>query len=56
MCQVTVVLEHRETCGVDSYPVPVSSEHVERIKWGDPLTKPTKNQKLNENEDHDLER
>ena len=35
-----------DLCGTDSYPVSVSSEHVERIERGDPLLpKPTKNPK-----------
>ena len=42
--------------GIDSYPVSVSSEHVERKERGDPLTKPTKNPKPNKNEGHELER
>ena len=42
--------------GTDSDPASVSSSHVERKERGDPLTKPTKNPKPNENEDHDLER
>ena len=42
--------------GIDSYPVIVSSEHVERKDPLDLLTKPTKNPKPNKNEDHDLER
>ena len=42
--------------GIDSYPISVSSEHVERKERGDPLTKPTKNQKPNKNEDHEIER
>ena len=33
--------------GIDSYPVPVSSSHVERTERGDPLTK---------HENHDTER
>ena len=45
-----------DLCGIDSYPVSVSSEHVERKERGDPLTKPTKNPKPNKNEDHELER
>ena len=45
-----------DLCGIDSYPVFVSSEHVEKKERGDPLTKPTKNTKPNKNEDHDLER
>ena len=45
-----------DLCGIDSYPVSVSSKHVERKERGDPLTKPTKIQKPNKNEDHDLER
>ena len=42
--------------GIDSYPVSVSSEHVERRERRDPLTKPTENPKPNKNEDHELER
>ena len=42
--------------GLDSHRAPVSSSHVERTERGDPLTKPTKSQKPNKNEDHDLER
>ena len=45
-----------DLCGIDSYPVTVSSKHVERKEQGDLLTKPTKNPKPNKNEDHDLER
>ena len=45
-----------DPCGIDSYPVSVSSTHVERKERRDLLTKPTKNQKPNKNEDHDLER
>ena len=45
-----------DLCGIDSYPVSVSREHVERKERRDPLTKPTKNPKPNENEDYDLER
>ena len=45
-----------DLCGIDCYPVSVSSEHVERKEWGDPLTKPTKNPKPNKNEDYELER
>ena len=45
-----------DMCGRDSYPVTVSSEHVERKERRDPLTKPTKNPKPNKNEDHELER
>ena len=54
-----------DLCGIDSYPVTVSSKHVEG-KHGETcvllepeeelLTKPTKNPKPNKNEDHDLER
>ena len=33
--------------GIESHPVSVSSEHVERKERGDPLTKPTKNPKPN---------
>ena len=36
--------------GIDSYPAPVSSAHLERTERGDPLTKP------NKNEDHEKER
>ena len=43
--------------GIDSYPVSLSSEHVERKERGDPLlTKPTKNPKPNKNEDNEKER
>ena len=45
-----------DLCGIDSYPVSVSSEHVERKERGDPLTKPTTIPKPNKNEDHELER
>ena len=45
-----------DLCGIDSFPVTVSSKHVERNERGDPLTKPTKNPKPNENEDHDQKR
>ena len=55
-----------DLCGIDSYPVTVSSKHVERQERGDLfssgtpeeelLTKPTKNSKPSKNEDHDLER
>ena len=45
-----------DLCGIDSYPVSVSSEHVARKERGDPLTTPTKNPKPNKNEDHELER
>ena len=45
-----------DLCGTDSYPVSVSSEHVERKERGDPFTKPTKNPKPNKNEDNELER
>ena len=45
-----------DLCGIDSYPVSVSSEHVERKERGDLLTKRTKNPKPNKNEDQDLER
>ena len=40
--------EREDLCGIDSYPVSVSSEHVERKERDDPLlTKPTKNPKPN---------
>ena len=42
--------------GIDSCPVPMSSEHVERKERCDPLTKPTKNPKPNKNENHEKER
>ena len=42
--------------GTDSYPVSVSSEHVERKERKDPFSKPTKNPKPNKNEDHEKER
>ena len=44
------------SCGKNSYPVTVSSEHVERKERQDLLTKPTKNPKPNKNENHDTER
>ena len=37
---------------IDSYPVSVSSEHVERKERRDPFTKPSKNPKPSKNEDH----
>ena len=46
----------RDVCGIDSYPVTVSSKHAEKKERRDPLTKPTKNPKPNKIEDHDLER
>ena len=45
-----------DLCGIDSYPVSVSSEHVERKERRDLLTKPTEKSKPNKNEDHELER
>ena len=45
-----------DLCGIDSFPVSVSSKHVGRKERGDLLNKPTKNPKPNKNEDHDLER
>ena len=42
--------------GIDSDPASLSSSHVERRERSDPLTKPTKNPKPNENEDHEKER
>ena len=46
-----------DLCGINSYPVSVSSEHVGKDKNGEtPLTKPTKNPKPNKNEDHEFER
>ena len=45
-----------DLCWTDSYPVSVSSEHVERKERGDPLTKPTKNPKPNKSDDHEIER
>ena len=41
--------------GIESYPVSVSCEHVERKERRDPFTKPTKNPKPNKNEDHEKE-
>ena len=59
----TTVLSDTETraredlSGISSHPVLVSSSHVERIEWGDPLlTKPTKNPKPNKNENPGTER
>ena len=56
----------RDLCGIDSYPAAVSSTHVDRRERrdlcscgapeGQLLTKPIKNAKPNENEDHDQER
>ena len=40
-----------DQCGIDSYPVSVSSKHVEMKERRDLLTKPTKNPKPNKNED-----
>ena len=34
-----------DLCGIDSYPVALSSKHVERKELGDLLTQPTKNPK-----------
>ena len=45
-----------DLCGIDSHPVSVSSEHVERKERRDPLTKPTQNPKPNKNEDNEKER
>ena len=42
--------------GKDSHPVSVSNENFWRKERRDPLTKPSKNQKPNKNEHHDLER
>ena len=42
-----------DLCGIDSYPVSVSSEPVELKERRDPLTMPTKNPKSNKNEDHE---
>ena len=42
-----------DLCRIDSYPVSVSSKHVERKERRDPLTKPTKIPKPNQNEDHE---
>ena len=41
--------------GIESYPVTVSSDSVERKERGDSLTKPTKNPKPNKHEDHEFE-
>ena len=48
--------ERWDLCGIDSDPVTVPCKHVERKERGDLLTKPTKNPKPNQNEDHDQER
>ena len=59
--QTTTVSSDSETgaredlSGIDSYPVSVSSEHVERKERWDPLTKATKNPKPYKNENHELE-
>ena len=45
----------KDLSGIDSHPVSVSSEQVERKEWWDPFTKPTKNSKTNENEDPEKE-
>ena len=42
--------------GIDSHPASVSNSHVERKERGDPLIKPTKNPKPNQNENHGIER
>ena len=49
----TVRQARGDLCGIDSYPVTVSSEHVERKERGDPFSKPTKIPKPNENENHE---
>ena len=68
LCQATVRLDKHggDLCGIDSYPAAVSSTHVDRRERrdlcscgapeGQLLTKPIKNAKPNENEDHDQER
>ena len=43
-------------CDKDSDPASVSSPHVERKERSDPLTRPTKNPRTNENENHEKER
>ena len=58
--------ERRDPCGIDPHPATVSSKRVERQERGNPcsseisedqlLTKPSKNQKPNKNEDPDQER
>ena len=45
-----------DLCGIDSYPVSVSSQHVERKERRNLFTKTTKSPKPNKNEDHNLER
>ena len=65
LCQTTTQARE-DLCGIDSYPVTVSSKHVERQARGDLcssgtpeeqlLTEPTKNPKTKQNEDPDLER
>ena len=52
----TTTVAREDLSGIDSHPVSVSSEHVERKERGDPCTKPTKNPKPNKNEDHEKER
>ena len=45
----SVTSAREDLCGTDSFPVSVSSEHVERIERGDPLLpKSTKNPKPNQ--------
>ena len=43
-------------CGIDSYPVTVSSKHVERREQGDLLSKTTKNKKQNKKKRRPLSR
>ena len=56
LCQATMGRARGDLCGIDPYPVTVSSKHVERKEWWYLLTKPTQNPKPNKNEDHDQER
>ena len=53
LCQATVWLDKHETCVTYSYPVTVSSKHVERQERWDLFSSVTK---TNKNEDHDQER
>ena len=49
-------IAREDLSGIDSYPVSVSCEHVERKERRDQFTKPTKNPKPNKNEDYEKER
>ena len=57
LCQSDSETRAREDLsGIDSHPVSVSSEHVERKEREDPFSKPTQSPKPNKNEDHENER